>query len=44
MDLRLTRDPCGFAEEGSDGSGGADSSASGPSLYSGVVDACHDVL
>ena len=44
VDSSLEHDTCSFAEEGFDGGGGAVSAASGPALYSSVVDACHGVL
>ena len=41
MDLCLTRDTCGFAEEGGNGGGGVDAVASGPAaLYGGVINSC----
>ena len=44
MNLGLLRDPCGFAEEGANGGGGAKISTSGPALCSCVVDFCCYVI
>ena len=44
MDLFLTRDPCGFSEEGADDGGGAETATTGQALCSGVVDPCYDVI
>ena len=40
----MTGDPCGFLEEVDDGSGCADTATKFPSLCSGVVHPCGDVL
>ena len=44
MDLCVTRDPYGFAEEVADGGGGADAATLGPYLCGGVIDSCCYVL
>ena len=44
MNLGLLRDPCGFAEEGSNGGGSADTSTSVPALCGVVIDSCCYVI
>ena len=44
MGLCLTRDPCGFVEEGADGSGGAEAATLVPALCGGFIDSCFYVL
>ena len=44
MDLFLTRDPYGFAEEGNNGGSGANAATLGPYLCGGVVDSYCNVI